>query len=68
MDGMVHNDKGIHMDGGTRNTDNVRNDDDDGVHSSHVHKDDNMNVDGNHDREMELESFSHLLFFSYFIL
>lgn len=64
---MVHNDKGIQMEGGTRNTDNVRNDDD-GVHSSHVHKDDNEHVDSNHDKEMDLESFSHLLYFSHFTL
>jgi len=67
MDGMVHNDKDTHMDGGTRNTDNVRNDDD-GVHSGDIHKGDSVTVDSNHDKEMELESFSHLLFFSHFTL
>lgn len=61
---MVHNDKGFHMDGGTGNTDNVHSDD--GV----VHKDYSVPADGdsNHDKDMDLSTFNHLLFFSPFTL
>lgn len=66
MGGMVHNNMDIHR-GDNRNKDTVRNDDD-GVHRSDVHKADSVHVDSNHDKEMDLGSFSHLLFFSHFTL
>jgi hypothetical protein len=59
------------MDGDIRNTDNVHNDDD-GAHNhdSVDHKDYSVHdvVDSNHDKEKDLESFTHLLFFSPFTL
>lgn len=69
-DGMVHND----MDARSvdnRNEDIVRNDDG-GVHTDDgaVHKDNSVrdDVDSNHDKDKNLESFTHLLSFSPFTL
>jgi len=66
--GNDHNrkDNGAHMDDGKRNKDNARNDDvrdDDGIHKD---KYDRKNSGGNHDHDIDMGAYTHLLLFSPF--